>query len=223
MDATVIKIGGSLAIYPEELKNLCSKLSIASRKHNLLVVPGGGEFADVVRAMDKRFSLSDSVSHQMAILGMDQYGLLLSDLITRSQLTNQFDQVQTIFYLHNKLPVFLPSGFMLKNDPLERSWNVTSDSIAVYIANRLRIKKVILATDVDGIFTCDPKKNSDAKLISEISAKRLEVMAERTSVDKFLPKLLLKMQIECFVVNGLFPERIEDILDGRKAVYTIIN
>lgn len=222
MDATVIKIGGSLAIYPEKLKILCSMLSAASKKHNILVVPGGGEFADVVRVVDKRFNLSDSVSHKMAILGMDQYGFLLSDLIADSHIVNQLESVRNVFDL-NELPVFLPSKFMFKINLLENSWNVTSDSIAVYIANQLCIKKVILITDVDGIFIHDPKKYPDAKLICEISAKKLEAMSERTSVDKFLPKLLSKMQIACFVVNGLFPERVEEILDDRNGVYTLIN
>jgi aspartokinase-like uncharacterized kinase len=222
MDATVVKIGGSLAMYPEKLKILCSKLGAASKEHNILLVPGGGEFADVVRSVDKRFSLSDSASHKMAILGMDQYGFLLSDLIADSQVIDKLEHVQRVLNLH-KLPVFLPSNFMLKNNPLENSWNVTSDSIAVYIANQLHMKKVILMTDVDGIFTLDPKKHSDAQLIYEISPKRLEEISERTSVDKFLPKLLSKIQIDCFVVNGLFPDRFEDILDERKTVCTIIN
>ncbi|MGZ4850688.1 MAG: amino acid kinase family protein, partial [Candidatus Bathyarchaeia archaeon] len=145
-----------------------------------------------------------------------------SDLIKGSQLIDQFDELKNIFSLH-KLPILLPSNFMSKNNPLENSWNVTSDSIAVYIANQLRIKKVILITDVDGIFAHDPKKDSDAKLIGEMSSKQLEAISERTSVDSFLPKLLSKMQIACFVVNGLFPERVEDILDERNGVYTRIN
>ena len=222
MDATVIKIGGSLGLHPEKLKVLCSKLSAASKKHFLLVVPGGGEFADAVRTVDKRFGLSNSVSHQMAILGMDQYGYLLSDLISGSLLVNQIDQVQNIFDIHKCL-ILLPSNIMSKNDSLEKSWNVTSDSIAVHIANQAHIKKVILVTDVDGIFINDPKKHLDAQLICEISAKQLVAMKRRTSVDKFLPKLLSKMHIECFVVNGLFPERVEDILDGQNAICTLIN
>lgn len=222
MDTTVVKIGGSLALYPEKLKILCSKLSAVSRKQRILLVPGGGEFADVVRLLDKRFSLSDSVSHQMAILGMDQYGLLLSDLITDSQVINQLEQVKNIFCL-NKMPVLLPSDFMLKNAHLENSWDVTSDSIAVYIANQLHAKKVVLVTDVDGIFTSDPKKHTEAQLINKISAKQLEEMSERTSVDKFMPKLLLEMRIECFVVNGLFPERLEKILNCQNSVYTLID
>jgi aspartokinase-like uncharacterized kinase len=79
-----------------------------------------------------------------------------------------------------------------------------------------------LVTDVDGVYTCDPKKPSDAKLIKKLSAERLLAMNKRTSVDKFLPKLLLKLPIDCYVVNGLFPERVEAVLDGRDSVCTLI-
>jgi aspartokinase-like uncharacterized kinase len=222
MDAIVIKIGGSLAVYPEKLKALCATLSDLSRKHRIILVPGGGEFTDAVRDVDKRFSLSCGVSHRMAILGMDQYGLLLSDLITDSKAVSQLKDLPNLFNLH-KLPIFLPSRLMLKKDPLENSWNVTSDSIAIYIANQLGAKKVVLVTDVDGIFSEDPKKHSSVQLICSISARQLDSMNERTSVDKFLPKLLLKKRVECYVVNGLFPERVEAILSGQNDVYTLIN
>jgi len=60
-------------------------------------------------------------------------------------------------------------------------------------------------------------------LIRKLSANDLLKMNKRTSVDKFLPKLLLQLQIECFVVNGLYPDRVEAVLDGRDTVCTIIN
>ena len=222
MDATVVKVGGSLALYPEKLRALCAKLSEISTKHKLIVVPGGGEFADVVRDLDKRFKLSREASHRMAILGMDQYGFLLADLMPRFCAVNQLENVQKVLD-SEKLPVFLPSNLLLSKDPLENSWDVTSDSIAVYIAGQLHTSKALLVTDVDGIYTCDPKKHSDAKLIKRLSAKELLTMNKRTSVDKFLPKLLLQLQIKCFVVNGLYPERVEAVLDGRDAVCTLIN
>jgi aspartokinase-like uncharacterized kinase len=221
MDATVVKVGGSLALYPEKLRALCAKLSEISAKHKLIVVPGGGEFADVVRGVDKRFNLSPAASHRMAILGMDQYGFLLSDLMPCSCVVNQLENVQKVLD-SGKLPVFLPSNLLLSEDPLQNSWDVTSDSIAVYIAGQLHISKVLLVTDVDGVYTCDPKKHSDAKLIKRLSAKELLMMNKRTSVDKFLPKLLLQLQIECFVVNGLYPERVEAVLVGRDTVCTLI-
>ena len=222
MDATVVKVGGSLALYPEKLRALCAKLSEISAKHKLIVVPGGGEFADLVRDLDKQFNLSNEASHWMAILGMDQYGVLLSNLMLCSCAVNQLENVQKVLD-SRKLPVFLPSNLLLSKDPLENSWDVTSDSIAVYIAGQLHISKALLVTDVDGVYACDPKKHSDAKLIKRLSAKELLTMNKRTSVDKFLPKLLLQLQIKCFVVNGLYPERVEAILDERDAVCTLIN
>ncbi len=118
MNATILKVGGSLTFHPEKLKALCTELSLSSKKHKLIVVPGGGEFADVARSLDKRFSLSCSASHQMAILGMDQYGLLLSDLILNSVAVSKLEEI-AYFLGMGKLPVFLPSNLMLGENPLE--------------------------------------------------------------------------------------------------------
>jgi len=222
MELAIVKVGGSLALYSEKLRNLCVKLNEVSKNHRLIVLPGGGEFADTVRNLDARFKLSSTVSHRMAILGMDQYGFLLSDLLPHSVIINKPENAQRILDL-GKLPVFLPSHFLFSEDPLENSWDVTSDSIAVYFAGQLHASRVVLVTDVNGVYTCDPKKFSDAKLISKLSVDELLNMNMKTSVDKFLPKLLSQLPIECFVVNGLYPDRIESILKGQDTVCTIIN
>ena len=221
MSITVVKVGGSLSEKPEKLKELCAKLGESAKKHVLIVVPGGGEFADVVRDLDKRFSLSSAAAHRMAILGMDQYGLLLSDLTLTSHVAGSLEDVADAGF--GKLIVFLPSKLLLNEDSLENSWNVTSDSIAAYIACRLNASQLLLVTDVDGVYTKDPKINPDAKLIKKLTPKQLLDMNRRTSVDLYLPRLLLKSKIKCFVVNGLFPERIEAILAGKEAVCTVIS
>jgi len=220
MDA-VIKVGGSLAEDPADLSALCNRLGEIAKKYGIVVVPGGGKFADVVREFDQRFVLSPDISHRMAILGMDQFGLLLSQIIPNScavYLLNDAKQLSEI----RVVPIFLPSRLMFQDDPLEHSWDVTSDSIAAYVASRLNADKVILATDVDGIFTSDPKKHSDAKLLKRTSASELLKLIQRTSVDQFLPKLLLKTQMDCYIVNGKYPERIEAILAGQHAVCTLV-
>src|SRR5665647_1290561 len=221
MNATIVKVGGSLALYPEKLRNLCTKINEISKEQKLIIVPGGGEFADVVRCVDKRFHLSCNTSHKMAILGMDQYGLLLSDLMPYSVTANKLIEIKHFLDL-DQLPIFLPSNSMIREDPLKNSWAVTSDSIAVYIASRLKVTKVLLITDVDGIYNNDPKTVSDAKLINDISASELLAMDKRTSVDKELPNLLLKNPIDCYVVNGLFPKRIKSVLNGQDAICTLI-
>jgi aspartokinase-like uncharacterized kinase len=186
-----------------------------------VLVPGGGEFADLVRSLDERFSLSCGASHRMAILGMDQLGLLLSDLTPNSVVVNRVETVENGL-VSGKLPIFLPSNLLLNEDPLENSWDVTSDSITVYVAARLGVRKVVLVTDVDGVYTTDPKRHPDARFIEKLSASELLATGARTSVDKFLPKLLLKLHIDCFVINGLFPERVAAILNGEDTVCTLI-
>jgi aspartokinase-like uncharacterized kinase len=220
MDA-VIKIGGSLAEDPERLRALCTKLSEFAKKYAIIVVPGGGRFADVVRDFDKRFTLSSEVSHRMAILGMDQFGLLLSQIIPNSCATYLLNDARQLSEI-GVVPIFLPSRLMFQEDPLENSWNVTSDSIAAYVASRLHVAKVLLVTDVDGIFTKDPRKHADAVLIERLSAEELLKLNKRTSVDRYLPKLLLDVQVDCYVVNGKYLERIEAILAGQQATCTLI-
>jgi len=221
MNATLVKVGGSLALQCEKLRILCKRLNDFSKTQQFVVIPGGGEFADTVRAVDLRFNLSCRVAHRMAIVSMDQYGLLLFDLMDNSIPISKFEEVENVLDL-GRLPIFLPSSLMINEDPLENSWYVTSDAIAVYLASRLRISKVLLVTDVDGIYTSNPKKYPDAKLLRKIPVKELLEMGERTSVDKLAPLLASKYEINCFVVNGLFPERVIAILEGKDAISTRI-
>ena len=216
----VIKVGGSIAEHPEALKNLCMKLNEIAKKHRLLIVPGGGEFADVVRGTEKRFATSAYVSHKMAILGMDQFGLLLSELIPNAIATASLEKAKD-YWKSETTPIFLPSKLMFREEPLEASWDVTSDSIAAFVACRVKADAVVLVKDVDGIFSGDPKKNADAKLIKEISASALSKLAN-TPVDRYLPKLLRNNSLNCCVVNGLYPERILQVLNGEETVCTLI-
>ena len=220
MDA-VIKVGGSLAENPVELRIFCNKLSEYAQRYDLVVVPGGGRFADVVRDYDCDFRLSSTKSHKMAILGMDQFALLLTDIIPRSRLIRTYKNLNTRSG-GGEVRILSPSAVLFRENPLENSWEVTSDSITAYIAGQLCAEKVILVTDVDGVFSKDPKLHSDAKLIPKISAERLLSLNRRTSVDLFLPKLLLKYSLSCYVVNGKYPERIGSVLSGGEVPCTQI-
>ena len=89
----------------------------------------------------------------------------------------------------------------------------------MYIADLLKAK-LLIATDVDGIYTHDPCHDG-AKLIKFISAKKLLNFGE-TSVDEFLPELLLRYKSNCYVVNGKYPERVISIIEGKSSKYTLI-
>jgi aspartokinase-like uncharacterized kinase len=218
----VIKLGGSLAEEPKKLKALCQSLSTLAKKRALIVVPGGGRLADVVKTLDRRFMLSSEVAHRMAILAMDQFGLLLSCIMPYSCVFHRLENAKKLLENRNS-PIFLPSKLMFEEDPLENSWDVTSDSIAAYVASRVSAKKLVLVTDVDGIFTSDPKNDSSATLIKNLSVEQLLALNRRTSVDRYLPKLLLDVHFDCYVVNGLFPKRVEAVLEDLRTICTLVN
>ena len=220
MDA-VIKVGGSLAANPKVLRVLCSALGSLAEGYEIVVVPGGGEFADLIRVIDKRYSLPPTVAHKMAILGMDQYGELLSNLIPNSIAIKTTAEAASARQ-SGRTAIFLPFKSMCEQDALEASWDVTSDSITAFISSRLHPKKLILLTDVNGIFTHDPKKDPSAQLIREVCTSDLIRQDEKTCIDRFLPKILERSKQACFIVNGKHPERIEKILAGRRTICTRI-
>lgn len=107
-------------------------------------------------------------------------------------------------------PIFIVSKFLEKEDPFESSWDVTSDSIAAYIAHSLNAK-LLIVTNVNGIYTREPNEEG-SEFIKVIDAKKLLTFDE-TSIDLMLPSLLLEFGSDCFVVNGKYPERVLSLID----------
>ena len=122
---TVVKVGGGLArdAGDDALRALCVEIGAAGARHPLLVVPGGGEFADAVRAYDRRVGLEERSAHWMAILAMDQFGWALSELIPGAVRRSGLGPVPA-----GVVPVLLPSALLAERDPLPASWDVTADS-----------------------------------------------------------------------------------------------
>lgn len=220
MDA-VVKVGGSMLAQPDALRVLCRALDHASKTWKMTLVPGGGPFADEVRLQDKRLGLSAEASHRMAILAMDQYGLLLCDLLDNAAPTTTL-RMAINFAGRKRLPVILPSRFLSTLSSLGASWDVTSDSIAAYLAARLRAQRLILITDVDGLFTKDPKTNPDAKLIPSISLEELSRFSTRTCVDKALTSQLRRYRLDTWIMNGLQPERFDSLIREETPIATRI-
>jgi len=211
----VIKIGGSISEKPEALQALCQRLCQLAGKYQIVVIPGGGKFADTIREADKQFTLTAATTHNMAVLAMDQYGLLLADLITpNSQIVDNLEEIKK--GKTGKVTVFLPSKFIFLEEKLPKSWDVTSDSIAAYIAEKLETKNLLLIKDVDGIFTDDPQQNKQAKLYEHITTRELLKM-EKTCVDKHLPKILKTNKINCHIINGFYPDKLEAVLKNKQA------
>jgi 5-(aminomethyl)-3-furanmethanol phosphate kinase len=143
MSLTVVKVGGGLSAIPGALDRVCLELARVLRAHPLLIVPGGGPFADAVRQFQSRTELTADAAHWMAILAMDQYAHVLADRIDSAVLVEEPGQVREILS-QAKLPVMCPYRWMRSADVLPHGWQVTSDSIAAFIAGALGAERLAL-------------------------------------------------------------------------------
>ena len=132
---TVVKIGGALAAEPSHLSRVLAVVGTAATLQRLVLVPGGGPFADAVRDVDRRLQLSDDAAHWMAILAMDQYAHLLASRLDNAVLVECPQDILAV--RRHQIPILAPSRWLRQADPLPHSWDVTSDSIAAWVSREI--------------------------------------------------------------------------------------
>ena len=174
-----------------------------------VIILGGGEFANLIRKYDAEQEFSQEVNHWTAIDCMDIMAKLVDDKVESAKLAFTVDEIEEISD-EGFTPIFIVSQFLKTEDPFECSWDVTSDSIAAYVAHLLNAK-LLIVTNVNGIYTQEPKEPGST-FISKIDATTLLTFQE-SSIDVMLPSLLLEFGANCYVVNGKFPERVLSLID----------
>jgi 5-(aminomethyl)-3-furanmethanol phosphate kinase len=139
----VVKVGGGVLADVAGFDAVLATLGEVARSCRLVIVPGGGPFADAVRAVDRQLGLSATTAHWMAIAAMDQYAEVIAERLDR---TSRLDDPQDIgpAIAEGRVPVLRPSRWLREADPLPHSWDVTSDSIAAWIAGQVGARHLIL-------------------------------------------------------------------------------
>jgi 5-(aminomethyl)-3-furanmethanol phosphate kinase len=140
---TVVKLGGGVLAHLEHFDAALGAIGAAASVRSLLIVPGGGPFADAVRDVDRRIGLSDAAAHWMAVLAMDQYAHLIAAKLAGAAVVDDPAEISAALGTH-RIPVLAPSRWMRETDPLPHSWDVTSDSIAAWVAGRLGARRLVL-------------------------------------------------------------------------------
>jgi len=139
--AWAIKIGGSLynSKYLVPWLHTISEIS----DMQIVIVPGGGPFADQVRHADDKFNLAEARSHNMAVLAMQQYGNVFASLCSELVLANSEDKINQV-WADKKVAIWEPYEMVRDQCELAKSWQVTSDSIALWLSNVLDIENLLL-------------------------------------------------------------------------------
>ena len=137
----VVKIGGSLLGSPELARWL--ELFVKFSDGKVIIVPGGGLFADAVREAQGQSNISDPVAHKLAVLAMDQFGLLLAGMNPGLATASSELEIAERTWQHRGI-VWLPSKMVLADDTIPQNWQVTSDSLSAWLANKIGAEQLVL-------------------------------------------------------------------------------
>ncbi|MBE7460790.1 MAG: hypothetical protein HS112_09715 [Zoogloeaceae bacterium] len=160
---TVVKLGGSLAA-AAQLPRLLHELADQS---SLVIAPGGGPFADAVRRAQKERGFDDAAAHDMALLAMAQFGRMLAAQagFRTARGAGRIAAALARDPSHPPL-VWLPDPATDAPD-VERSWRITGDSLALWLAHRLGARRLVLLKSCP-IPTSDLTALSAAGIVDEV-------------------------------------------------------
>lgn len=109
---------------------------------HVVLVPGGGPFAETVRVAQRAMGFDDDAAHRMALLAMEQYACALANL-GGCELATSPDEIRRVLALDG-LPVWAPTSMVLEASELPKSWELTSDSLAAWLTGKLGLRRFLL-------------------------------------------------------------------------------
>lgn len=145
----VVKVGGSLFDWrelPTRLQRFLQTDEIVGGR--VVLIAGGGPFAEAVRTLDAIHGLGERTCHRLALRAMDVSAELLASLLPNSIVVDDFARIADAWGAGRRL-ILAPRRYLEEvdepsDDPLPLSWETTSDSIAARIAERLGATRLIL-------------------------------------------------------------------------------
>lgn len=142
---TVVKLGGSFAFSAYLADWIAAIAGCAGR---VVIVPGGGPFADAVRAAQAQMGFDDHAAHRMGLLAMEQYGCAIQSLSAKLSLADSPEAIRCSL-ANNQVPVWLSSRMALEAPDIPHSWDVTSDSLAAWLAGKIGAERLLLVKHIE--------------------------------------------------------------------------
>lgn len=141
----VVKLGGSLSD-SDDLTPWLDALAVLG-SGQLVIVPGGGPFADQVRRSQRRWGFDEVTAHHMALLAMEQYGQMLAGMRPELKRASSLVEIRQALS-EGRVPVWLPGQLAACARDIPASWDLTSDSLAAWLANALAAECLLLIKSV---------------------------------------------------------------------------
>lgn len=187
----IIKIGGSLL----RANTLKKTLAIISQcKHRkIIIVPGGSIFAEHIRTTQQKWKFNNKAAHKMALLAMEQYAHLMQSYAPQLQPTNTFNGIKRTIQ-EQKIPLWLPSKMINQANDIPCNWQITSDSLALWLAKRIHAKHTILIKSLEK---------------QDMNARQL---AQEGIIDQAFPKIMQGTKTDIWWVSPKTLKNLQTLL-----------
>ena len=227
--SVIFKIGGKILENFEDLNSTISQLTQLYDKGSIkkiILIPGGGSLANFIRKVYSELKFTEELGHWMGVISMNYNGIELGKKFPE---LDAIEDINRLKKLERTLGIFLPYRFLKEIDTLPHSWDVTSDSITLFLAKELEIPHCFLIKDIDGILnkedqvikeltTAEYKKMKESGKLSENKSVGGELKNQSRPIDSYLLTLIDKWKITCVILNGKSNnQRISDYFDESKS------
>jgi uridylate kinase len=222
----VVSVGGSL-IVPDQLDTEFLKrfreliLRKVKEGKNFYIITGGGKLARRYQeaAREVRGDLTSDDADWLGIHATRLNAHLLRTLFleeARDRIEKNPRRVQPTSY-----PIIIGAGWKPGR---------STDCCAVLAAKKLGAKKLVNLSNIDYVYTADPKKDPSAEKIEKIQWKEFRKLIPdhwdpglSSPFDPVAAKEAEKIKLEVAVMNGANLDEFEKYLDGNSFAGTVIS
>ncbi|KXV02460.1 aspartate kinase [Caballeronia megalochromosomata] len=137
----VVKLGGSLSHDPALREWLTRLWEVGGGR--VVIVPGGGDFADAVRQYQHEWHFDDLAAHNMCLLAMAQYAILMQGVVPELVLASNEDRIRRALR-DGRVAVWVPTDLMRATPDSMTNWDTTSDSLAAWLSTLLNAERLMI-------------------------------------------------------------------------------
>jgi uridylate kinase len=203
------------------IKQFAAELVALAKSYRLFVVVGGGRLArNYIQAARQLGADESSLDH----VGIDATRLNARVLVSAlhgtalERIPHDFDDALEASMFH---PIVVMGGTHPGH---------TTDAVAVMMGERARAQRILILTNVDGVYSADPRVDRAAKRIDKLTASELvAVTANATTeagstgvIDPMGCKIVQRARIPTCVLHGRDFDALRAAAEGRPFKGTLV-
>jgi uridylate kinase len=220
----VLKLGGfafDSELSGSKLHGYVKVLKELSKRNRLVVVTGGGSIARRYIAVARELGASEFVSDQIGIHVSRLNARLLASGLGESAFPKIPESLDSMVESIGSELIVVMGGLQPGQ---------STNAVAALAAEAMGADLLVNATDVDGVYTADPRKDPNAKKLDEVTPEKLMVIlsaegiraGEYDLMDPPAIRIIQRSRLPAVIVDGRSPLNIEKALHGKRIGTRII-